>query len=99
MAKVRAGDTKMIGFNAPLEMVETLDNIAIKRWGDTNMTNLLYEAASQYIEKVINPNLIRDQIRQILREEREITKAEIAVQVREQLQIQLRQILGEKYRP
>lgn len=51
MAKVRPDGTKMIGFNAPDEMVEALDKISIRKWGKKNMTAVLYEAAAQYIER------------------------------------------------
>lgn len=57
MAKVRPDGTKMIGFNAPDEMVEALDRISKRKWGKKNMTAALYEAASQYIEREeLGPN-------------------------------------------
>jgi predicted transcriptional regulator len=45
----------MIGFNAPLEMVKTLDKISMKRWGKINRSDLMYEAVSQFVERETNP--------------------------------------------
>ena len=67
MAKVRPDGTKMIGFNAPLEMVETLDKIAIRRWGKKNMTDLLYEAVSDFIKRETDPTAVMEEYRQALK--------------------------------
>ncbi len=68
MASGRPKGKMLLGFNAPEEMVKKLDEIAVKR-GGVNRTVLLTEAVTEFIERNTNPDIIKDQIRQALREE------------------------------
>ncbi len=69
----------MIGFNAPIKMVEALDEISIKRWGKVDRSNLLHEAVSDFIERETNPLSDEDRMAKILRERPQIVAEAIRI--------------------
>lgn len=60
--------TKMIGYNAPIEVVEELDRISMKRWNKLERSLLLKEAVDEFIKRENNPHKTADEIREAFKE-------------------------------
>jgi len=83
--------------NIPLDLLEEIDNYAQSHFMDR--TGVVLLASREFILRLKNPEIVKEQIRHALREDPTILKEVIDEQVRDQVQTQLRQILGEKHQP
>ena len=90
---------KKVSFLLEKSKYDTMMGFARERGEKYPVTYVFIEACEEYIQQKDNPHHMADLIRKIVKENPGLLKEEIADQVREQVQIQLRQILGERYRP
>jgi lipase chaperone LimK len=95
MARAPKGGKK-VDAKIPDLLYEFVQNEVKERGVD--ITTVIIDSLALYRDYKLNPDKKREEIRQAVREDPTILKDEIAAQVREQLQQQLIQIFGEKFR-
>ena len=87
-------ETKTAGFRMPKSMRVEFEKIAKER--HVKLTVLFKEACDEYLQRRAHPEILVQQMREILLNDPSILKAAISDEIRLEVQSQLRQILGQK---